>query len=83
VPEISAPDLRAYGETTPPPNPLSSSVENTPPKTSLQVEKNKKKLFHLLDSTEISPRVERCLEHLFDQQKLQSEQLAVMNSTLE
>jgi hypothetical protein len=66
VPEISAPDLRAYGETTPP-NPLSSSTENTPPKTSLQVEKNKKKLYNLLNVSEISPRAERCLERLFHQ----------------
>jgi hypothetical protein len=66
--EISAPDLHVYGETTPPPNPLSSSVENTPPKSAQQVEKNQKKLFKLLDSTtDISLYLERYLDHLFHQ----------------
>jgi hypothetical protein len=31
-PVLSAADLHAYGESTPPPNLSSSSVENTPPK---------------------------------------------------
>jgi hypothetical protein len=47
LPELSAPDLRAYGEKTPSPSPTalsSSSVENTPPKSIEVLEKNHKKL---------------------------------------
>ena len=44
VPELHAPDLRAYGESTPPPNLLSSSAENTPPKGAQDLERNQKKL---------------------------------------
>jgi hypothetical protein len=42
IPDLFAPDLRAYGESTPPPNISSSSVENTPPKSAQDLEKNQK-----------------------------------------
>ena len=78
VPEVFIPEP----ETTPPPHPLSSSIENTPPKSSQQAEKNHKKVFHLMDNTEIPPRLERGLDRIFKQQKYQSEQLAILNATL-
>jgi len=52
IPDLSAPDLRSYGSRTPSPLPAnlsSSSVENTPPKSTEALQKNQAKLSKHVD----------------------------------
>ncbi|KAI9041211.1 uncharacterized protein KD926_007323 [Aspergillus affinis] len=83
IPLISAPDLRSYGETTPPPNPVSSSVENTPPRSSIQVQKNEKKIAQVFASEDLTPKVKHNLERILHHAKIQCEDLANTITTLQ
>jgi hypothetical protein len=69
-PVLSAPDLRAYGESTPPPNLSSSSVGNTPPKSAYDVEKNERKLSRILTSDDLTPKLKRGFKRLPHYHKL-------------
>lgn len=82
IPELSAPDLRAYGESTPPPNLSSSSVENTPPKSVQDLEKNQKKLLKIFTTETLTPKLQRGLQRAFYHHKRTAEELAIMSDTV-
>ena len=82
IPELSAPDLRAYGESTPQPNLSSSSVENTPPKSTQALEKNQKKLSKIFKTETLTPKLQRGLQRAFYHHKRTAEELAMMSDTV-
>ena len=82
IPELSAPDLRAYGESTPQPNLSSSSVENTPPKSTQALEKNQKKLSKIFKTETLTPKLQRGLQRAFYNHKRTAEELAMMSDTV-
>jgi hypothetical protein len=82
-PVLSAPDLHAYGESTPPPNLSSSSVENTPPKSAYHAEKNEIKLAKIFECKDLTPKLKRNLKRVLHYTKLQCEELAMTISTLD
>lgn len=80
--ELSAPYLRPYGEVTPPPNLSSSSVENTPPKSTQDLEKNQRKLSKIFTTDSLTPKLQRGLQRAFYHHKRQAEELAMMSDTV-
>ncbi|KAI3222258.1 transcriptional regulator family: Centromere protein B, DNA-binding region [Penicillium roqueforti] len=82
ISDLLAPDLRAYGETTPPPNISSSSVENTPPKSAQDLEKNQKKLSKIFTTDSLAPKLQRGLQRAFYHHKRTAEELAMMSDTV-
>lgn len=76
---LSTPDLRAYGETTPPPLPSSSSVENTPPKSLEVLEKNQRKLSKIPNLT---LKERRNLQRLFHYNKITMESATITNEII-
>lgn len=82
IPDLSAPDLHAYGELTPPPNFSSSSVDNTPPKSAQDLEKNQKKLSKIFTTETLTPKLQRGLQRAFYHHKRTAEELAMMSDTV-
>jgi hypothetical protein len=82
IPDLLAPDLRAFGETTPPPNISSSSVENTPLKSAQDLEKNQKKLSKIFTTEGLTPKLLRGLQRAFYHYKRTAEELAMMSDTI-
>lgn len=79
--ELAAPDLRAYGETTPPPTALSPpSVDITPPETVQALERNQAKLSKHADL--FTPKLQRNLERIFEHNRIATEHLAIANDTI-
>lgn len=80
---LSTPDLRPYGERTPPPTQLlSSSIENSPPKSVQALEKNQKKLSKLFNTNSISPKLQRGLQHVFKHNKIIAERVELSNAII-
>lgn len=83
LPELSAPDLRPYGERTPPPTQFSSSsIENSPPKSVQALEKNQKKLSKLFDADSISPKLQRGLQRVLKHNKIIAERAELSNAII-
>lgn len=83
IPDLVAPDLRSYGSRTPsapPANLSSSSVENTPPKSSEALQKNQAKLSKHADL--LTPKLQRNLERIFRHNLVAIENLAMANDTI-
>ena len=82
IPDLSAPDLRSYGSRTPSPPPAnlsSSSVENTPPKSTKALQKNQAKLFKYADL--LTPKLQRNLDRIFHHNRIAVDHLAMANDT--
>jgi hypothetical protein len=71
-----------YEETTPPPNLSSSSVENTPPKSAQDLEKNQRKLLKIFITKNLTPKLQRGLQCVFYHYKRQAEELAMISDII-
>jgi hypothetical protein len=82
IPDLIAPDLRPYGSRTPSPllNLSSSSVENTPPKSTEALQKNQTKLAKHADL--LTPKLQRNLERIFNHNRMAVDHLAMANDTI-
>jgi hypothetical protein len=83
IPDLVAPDLRSYGSRTsslPPANLSSSSVENTPPKSTEALQKNQAKLSKHADL--LTPKLQRNLERVFRHNCIAVEHLTMANDTI-
>jgi hypothetical protein len=83
IPDLIAPDLRSYGSHTPSPPPAnlsSSSVENTPPKSTEALQKNQVKLSKHADL--LTPKLQRNLERIFQHNRIAVDHLAMANDTI-
>jgi hypothetical protein len=83
IPDLIAPDLRSYGSHTPSPLPAnlsSSSVENTPPKSTEALQKNQAKLSKHADL--LTPKLQRNLERIFQHNRTAVDHLAMANDTI-
>jgi hypothetical protein len=83
IPDLYAPDLRSWGSHTPsppPPDLLSSSVENSPPNTIEALEKNQAKIIKELNS--LSEKAQRNLTKVFAHQREKQEELAMTQDTI-
>jgi hypothetical protein len=78
-PDLYAPDLRAHTP-TPPPDILSSSVENSPPNTIEALERNQAKI--LRDVTLSSEKTQRNLTRIFEHQREKLEELAMTQDAI-
>jgi hypothetical protein len=80
---LSAPDLHVYGESMSPLNLSSSSVENTPPKSTYHAEKNEIKLAKIFECKDLTPKLKQNLKCVLHYTKFQCEELAMTISTLD
>ena len=83
LPDLIAPDLRSYGSRTPSPpraNLSSSSVENTPPKSTEALQKNQAKLSKHADL--LTQKLQRNLERIFHHNRIAVDHLAIANDTI-
>jgi hypothetical protein len=83
IPDLIAPDLRLYGSRTPSPPPAnlsSSSVENTPPKSTEALQKNQAKLSRHADL--LTPKLQRNLERIFHHNRIAVDHLSMANNTI-
>ena len=83
LPDLIAPDLRSYGSYTLSSllaNLLSSSVENTPPKSTEALQKNQAKLSKHADL--LTPKLQRNLKRIFHHNRIAVDHLAMANDTI-
>lgn len=83
IPDLIAPDLRSYGSCTPSPPPAnlsSSSVENTPPKSTVALQKNQAELNKHADL--LTLKLQRNLERIFHHNRIAIDHLAMANGTI-
>ena len=83
IPDLIAPDLRAYGSRTPSPLPTalsSSSVDITPPKSIEALEKNQRKIIKHLNT--FLPKIQRDLTKIFDHQRSKLAELQMTQDTI-
>lgn len=82
IPDLYAPDLRSWGSRTPSPptNPISSSVESTPPKSAEALLKNQSKVLKHLDT--LNSKMQRDIEKLFRHQQVMYENLSMTRDAI-
>jgi hypothetical protein len=83
IPDLIAPDLCSYGSRTPSPPPAnlsSSSVENTPPKSTKALQKNQTKLSKHADL--LTPKLQRNLKRIFHHNRIAVDHLSMANDTI-
>jgi hypothetical protein len=85
IPDLIAPDLPTnyspgYTPSPPPANLSSSSVENTPPKSTKALQKNQAKLSKYADL--LTPKLQRNLERIFHHNRIAVDHLTMANDTI-
>ena len=82
LPDLIAPDLRSYGSRTPSPpaNISSSSIENTPPKSTEALQRNQEKL--IKHANLLTPKLQRNLERIFYHNRIAVDHLSIANDTI-
>ena len=83
IPDLIAPDLRAYLSRTPSPLPTalsSSSVDITPPKSIEALKKNQRKIIKHLNT--FLPKIQRDLTKIFDYQRSKLAELQMTQDTI-